>query len=168
MKVKVYVDEYDVQGDDQDIPDQMSKDEWSNLKQSLISDFIVKFGDIVKNKGIMLGKNHDHLTKMDLTTFGQGVYTNNEMNRRLGRVGQSYDKSFGLRTKLLNLLHDRNVSIKGQPEFTDRINKRWSIDENAMVTDLKSKGLKAKQIAPRVLRTVNAVYKSKGWKLEIG
>jgi hypothetical protein len=152
MRVKAYIPEYDLQGTDVEIADVMKKEDWERTKQTLITDFIRNFSDIFRKK-----------YKTDFDDFGKGFYKDNAVNRRLGRVGKPYDKGVGLRNRLTEMLRNRQIKVTGFPKFFIS-GKRWTEKERKYVFDMASKGLKAKQISMRLLRTIYAIYKRREWK----
>lgn len=157
MRAKAYISEYDLQGEDIELPDEVPEEEWIKIKQTLITDFINKFKAVFRKK-----------YNMDFNEFGKGFYTDNEMNRRLNRVGKHYDKAIKFKDRINEIIKERNIKVRGMPafrapEFVMRY-RRWQEKEHFEVKKLAEIGLTAKQISFKLLRTVHGVYKSRGWR----
>lgn len=170
LRVKVYINKYDVQGNSEDVPDEIeTKEEWNRYKQELIGRFVSNFGDHFK-RGFTNAKGRRY-TGLNLDSFGKGTYADNEMNRRLGRVGKTYDKGFGLRDTLTTELRRGNVLIQGEDAVLKELRnfprpKRWQDkEEEFLKKGMKEDKLTYKQLAQRLMRT-EASLKYKKYSLK--
>jgi len=164
MKVKPYIPEYDLQGEDYEVPDNVgTKEDWERFKQLTIDDFIKKFAVIFRNK-----------YKGEWSSFGQGFYKDNKKNRQLNRVGQAYDKGLSLRSQLGEYLRSRRISIAGESTVLGRLKevgieipekRPWTQQELLYLDRMVERGIPVPFIAERLIRTPSAVY-SKASKLK--
>lgn len=161
LKVKIYLPKYDTQGEEQTIPDTVvDKRSWEKFKQTAIRDFVDDFKVHFKQRGFVSPQTKQRIKGFDFDNFGKGVYANNEMNRRLGRVGMSYDKGAKLREVMTDAVRMRNVEVENEAEIMGLVMHgiKWKRLEVNALKRLRIKGLKAKQIAKRLGRTVKAQY----------
>ena len=164
ISIKVYIDKYDTQGTPLEIDTDtiVTREDWENVKQKAISDFIEQF-----NIGNIKVKGHK---VSDL--LKEGFYKDNKMNREKKRVGLTYT---GKGTKLVETVKDairnRNFQVEGESKVLQYIEqpifdiepsmqfkrRQWLDKEVEMLKDLKNKGITYKAIGLRLFRRESSV-----------
>jgi hypothetical protein len=159
IKIRIYLngkDYMNLQGEEIDVPDEALKSEkkYAKFRQEQIDKFTSK-----QNIDKMFEKKYKH----DIDDFGKGVYRNNEKNRRLGRVGKSYDKGKGLREVIRDAAKKQDVRIDGEGFIMrsgggDVIKRRWKPEEDKKLFEWKS-DYTYQEIGERLLRSRESVRK---------
>lgn len=161
IPIKVYIPKYDLQGDEVEVEvDEISdQKEWNAKRQSVIDDFIKShsFNRVFKQK-YRVGFSEREDT---------GVYTDNEMNRRLGRVGKTRKSRLdGLKDTIRKMVMDRNVVLMNEDRVIVRLKERetkknefvrrkWTDKEIQFVKENRS--LTYRQIGMRLFRSQRSV-----------
>ena len=135
LSIVAYLSEYDIQGDESEIPLGVNTvEEWEKFKQSSINDFIGKFAVNFEKFGFVSNAkktSYDGYTPTssrvkgyNFSDFGKGTYADNIQNKRLNRVGLTYDKAEALKDTLKLMLRNKQVNIRDEGEALKGITKR--------------------------------------------
>lgn len=151
LSVSFYVPVYDIQSEEKNIPkDVDTEDEWDRFKQKKVSEFLDNFEVRFEKGGFQSNPNEisydgstppsRRISGYEFEDFGKGVYSDNEMNRRLNRVGEPYDRGEELREKIKKMVNNKNVKVSDEVGALKGIVERIKKEDPLLVPDNPKRG----------------------------